>query len=90
MTGSGKTDQLAQPIIFTIYIPDDKGKCGCLDKAKELDSEHQILQRGSRKTVDTCNYKVRKKIYEIIHCSLDIALYYYLLQLVCFPRACHL
>ncbi len=33
-----------------------------LDKAlcwKELDSEHQILQRGSRKTVD--NYKPIKK-----------------------------
>ena len=37
-----------------------------LDKAlcwKELDSEHQILQRGSRKTVD--NYKpIKKNVYD--------------------------
>ena len=29
MTGSGKTDQLAQAIIFAIYIPDDRAK-NCL------------------------------------------------------------
>ncbi len=29
VTGSGKTDQLAQAIIFAIYIPDDRAK-NCL------------------------------------------------------------
>ncbi len=45
-------------------MPEQRIACAliCLDKAlwwKELDSEHQILQRGSKKTVD--NYKPRKK-----------------------------
>ncbi len=32
VTGSGKTDQLAQAIIFAIYIPDDRAKnCLCID-----------------------------------------------------------
>ncbi len=46
------------------------GNGGCLDEALRLDSEHQILQRGSRKTVD--NYKPRKNIvrlYSVVYKS---------------------
>ncbi len=50
-------------------IREKYGKSESLDEAfrwKELDLDHQILQRGSRRTVDTYNY-VNKILFEILH-----------------------
>ncbi len=57
---------------------------------KELDLEHQILQRGSRRTADTYTpIKFYLRFYTV-GTNLAIAQYKILLQMSGFPRACHI
>ncbi len=57
---------------------------------KELDLEHQILQRGSRRTIDTYTPITFYLRFYTAGTNLAIAQYQILLQMSGFPRACHI